>query len=46
MSDVIIRDKAENHTRTSDQMERHLAVPRMKTGHVVVRLRFGAGGRR
>ena len=27
MSDVIIRDKAEYHTRTTEQMERHLAVP-------------------
>ena len=27
MSDVIIRDKAEYHARTSEQMERHLAVP-------------------
>ena len=24
MSDVIIRDKAEYHARTSEQMERHL----------------------
>ena len=27
MSDVIIRDKSEYHARTSEQMERHLAVP-------------------
>ena len=27
MSDVIIRDKAEYHTRTTEEMERHLAVP-------------------
>src|SRR3954469_20899935 len=27
MSDVIIRDKAEYHERTTDQMERHLTVP-------------------
>jgi L-fuculose-phosphate aldolase len=27
MSDVIIRDKAEYHTRTSEQMERHLPLP-------------------
>src|SRR5215470_5250611 len=27
MSDVIIRDKAEYHARTTEQMERHLAVP-------------------
>jgi L-fuculose-phosphate aldolase len=27
MSDVIIRDKAEYHARTTDQMERHLTVP-------------------
>src|SRR4051812_34301269 len=27
MSDVIIRDKAEYHARTTDQMERHLNVP-------------------
>ena len=27
MSDVIIRDKADYHTRTADEMERHLAVP-------------------
>src|SRR3954453_7192840 len=27
MSDLIIRDKAEYHARTTDQMERHLNVP-------------------
>jgi hypothetical protein len=27
MSDVVIRDKAEYHARTTDQMERHLALP-------------------
>src|SRR3954471_530700 len=27
MSDVIIRDKAEYHARTTDQMEHHLTVP-------------------
>lgn len=27
MSDVIIREKSEYHTRTAEQMERHLAVP-------------------
>jgi L-fuculose-phosphate aldolase len=27
MSDVIIRDKAEYHTRTTDEMERHLSLP-------------------
>jgi len=27
MSDVIIRDKAEYHARTSEQMERHLDLP-------------------
>ena len=27
MSDVIIRDKAEYHARTTDQMERHLTLP-------------------
>ena len=27
MSDVIIRDKAEYHARTGEQMERHLALP-------------------
>jgi len=27
MSDVIIRDKSEYHARTTEQMERHLAVP-------------------
>ena len=26
MSDVIVRDKAEYHARTTEQMERHLAV--------------------
>src|SRR5215467_12448490 len=27
MSDVIIREKSEYHARTTDQMERHLALP-------------------
>jgi len=27
MSDVIIREKADYHTRTTEQMERHLLVP-------------------
>jgi hypothetical protein len=27
MSEVIVRDKAEYHARTTEQMERHLAVP-------------------
>jgi len=27
MTDAIIREKAEYHARTTDQMERHLAVP-------------------
>jgi L-fuculose-phosphate aldolase len=27
MSDVVIREKSEYHTRTTEQMERHLAVP-------------------
>ena len=27
MSEVIIRDKAEYHARTSEQMERHLPLP-------------------
>jgi L-fuculose-phosphate aldolase len=27
MSDVIIRDKTEYHTRTTDEMERYLSLP-------------------
>jgi L-fuculose-phosphate aldolase len=27
MSEVIVRDKAEYHSRTAEQMEHHLAVP-------------------
>jgi hypothetical protein len=38
MSDVIIRDKAEYHARTSEQMERHLDLPpwslRQKIAHL------------
>ena len=40
MSDVIIRDKAEYHARTSEQMERHLAV---RPGRSARRLRSLAG---
>ena len=38
MSDVIIRDKAEYHTRTTEQMERHLAVPTWSLRQKIARM--------